>query len=164
MCRRDLRQLKLSDQAARSTGRSQAARYQRTDDLQRVRALQRFLGNQHQTPDAAHQRGYQLVLRLFLGYIKLGRVDAILGYAQLGSSRGDGSIRDIGSITAPTTRCCSNCHWLVIELARSRGISSPLHNRLFCVSIVSSVCAIKAPAPVRAEDVLDARHVHHCCR
>lgn len=29
-----------------------------------------------------------------------------------------------------------------------------------CVTTVSIVCTIKAPVPVRAEDVLDPRHVH----
>ena len=32
-----------------------------------MQALQRFSGDQHQAPDAAHQRGDQLVLSLFLG-------------------------------------------------------------------------------------------------
>ena len=33
-----------------------------------------------------------------------------------------------------------------------------------CVSTVSIVMPIKELVPVRAEDVLDPPHVHHCCR
>jgi hypothetical protein len=32
-------------------------------------------------------------------------------------------------------------------------------SRLFCIATVSIVCTIKAPVPVRAEDLLDPRYL-----